>query len=274
MDSRVAGKKRLPRPPTMFSRILTKEPRLISALTHMHRIPQDLEQKPVAMGCGIDFRTFVTFYTMTSHNAQIAKNGNAAERRLCNNEDVRKRLETYFKKPISTIGLIPGRKKSDVLVTFVDGTTCRIQNKDGQGNNRGWSTDRRAVSKMPLDDAGKLLLNVVCLKQPGERIEADCPPTLIRNLLFGTDLEYVPEYFTHSVFDKESGELLHLRISPATRVLDALTSIAYPKLVAKRTCVHISPLMYLQRKGGGKSDSAPDDIQLKLKTLPDVMETI
>lgn len=221
-----------------------------------------------------DVREFVAFYTMPSRNAEIAKNGNAAERRLCDNEDVRKRLEAYFKKAISKIELIPGRKKSDVLVTFADADTVRIQNKDGQGNNRGWSTDRRAVSKLPLDENGKMLLSVVCLKQQGDRVTADCPPTLVRDLLFGTDMAYIPDYFTHTVFNKDSGELLHLSISPASKVLDSLTGIAYPQLVAKRTCVHISPLMYLQRKGGGKSDSAPDDIQLKLKSLPDVMETI
>ncbi len=221
-----------------------------------------------------DIRAFAAFYTIPSHNAEIAKNGNAAERRLCENEDARKRLEAYFKKDISKIELIPGRKKSDVLVTFVDSTMVRIQNKDGQGNNRGWSTDRRAVSKIPVDENGKTLLNVVCLKQQGERVIADCPPTLVRDLLFGTDSNYAPDYFTHTVFHKESGELLHLSISPANKVLDSLTSITYPQLVAKRTCVHISPLMYLQRKGGGKSDSAPDDIQLKLKSLPDVMEII
>lgn len=211
---------------------------------------------------------------MATRNAQIAKCGNAAERFMCSNADVRTRLGNYFKKPIANIDLIKGRKKSDNLITFEDGTTCKLQNKDGQGDNRGWSVDRRDVSNMPLDDTGKHLLGVVCLKRPGERVNVDSHPNLIRDLLLGTDPRYVPDYFTHSIFHKETGELLSLSIAPTDKVIDALTTIAYPQLVAKRTCVHISPLMYLQRKGGGKSDSAPDDIQLKMKSLPDVMELV
>ena len=30
-------------------------------------------------------------------------------------------------------------------------------------------------------------------------------------------------------------------------------------------CVHLSPSCYLQRKGGGKTDRHPDDIQMKVK---------
>lgn len=215
-----------------------------------------------------------TLVQMASHNAQIAKHGNAAERFMCNNADVRRRLEEYFKKHITSIDLIKGRKKSDNLVTFVDGTTYRLQNKDGCGNNRGWSMDRRDVAKMPMDDNGKQLLSIVCLKRPGERMSVESQPNLIRDLLLGIDPVYVPDYFTHSVFHKETAELISLSIASTDRVIEALTSIAYPLLVAKRTCVHISPLMYLQRKGGSKTDHAPDDIQLKLKSLPDVMELI
>lgn len=211
---------------------------------------------------------------MITRNAQIARAGNRAEQLMCTNADVRTRLETHFKKPIAKIDLIKGRKKSDNLLTFADGTTCRIQNKDGHGGGRGWSADRRDVSSMPIGDTGKDLLSVVCLKRPGERVTVDSDPNLIRHLLLGTDPEYTPDYFTHSIFHKETGELLSLSIASADRVINSLLSTAYPQLVAKRTCVHIGPLMYLQRKGGGAADNAPDDIQLKLKSLPDVMELV
>lgn len=207
--------------------------------------------------------------------AAIARNGNTAERRLCENIIVRQQLEIYFRKPIQTIALIRGRKKSDLQVVFTDATTFRMQNKDGHGNNRGWSVDRRSISKMPLDDVGKQLLDVVCLKKTGERPVADRPIGLIHALLMGVEPDYMPHYFTHSIFHKETGELLHLSIASAEKVLEALNDIAYSQLVAKRTCVHISPLLYLQRKGGGAADSSPDDIQLKLKSLPSsVMEPI
>ena len=207
--------------------------------------------------------------------AAIARNGNTAERRFCEILMVRQCLENHFRKPIRTIRLIPGRKKSDIQVEFMDDTLARIQNKDGPGNNRGWSVDRRSVSRMPLDDVGKQLLDNVCLKKAGERPVVERPAGLIHALLMGVDPEYTPHYFTHSIFHKETGELLQLSIASAERILEALNETAYPQLVAKRTCVHISPLLYLQRKGGGAADASPNDIQLKLKSLPSsVMEPL
>lgn len=213
------------------------------------------------------FRLSIQSMSIT-RNAATARNGNAAERRMCDNTDVRERLAAYFGKQIVSISLIPGRKKSDVSLVFDDSTTLRLQNKEGDGNNRGWSVDRRSLSKMPVDDAGRELLDNVCLKHTGDRPTAACPPTLISDLLLGSDPETAPTHFTHSIFHKETGELLHISIASVSDVLTSLTSSMYPTLVPKRTCVHISPLLYLQRKGGGSSDHAPNDIQLKLKSFP------
>jgi hypothetical protein len=56
--------------------------------------------------------------------------------------------------------------------------------------------------------------------------------------------------------------------------MDAIQKEAYDTLMAKRTCVHLSPRIYLQRKSGGAADHAPDDIQVKLKSLPEIMTTL
>lgn len=224
------------------------------------------------MSRGVDIRSF---FRMMNRNAATARSGNAAERRMCDNHVVKEKLERYFNKPIAEIRLISGRKKSDLRVLFTDLSHTCIQNKNGPGGNRGWSVDRRAVSKMPLDDKGRQLLDVVCLNKVGERPVVDRPNDLIRTLLMGVEEEYAPEYFTHSIFREETGELVHLSIARAERVLATLNETAYPQLVAKRTCVHLSPLLYLQRKGGGSADNAPDDVQVKLVSLPEsVMETI
>ena len=53
--------------------------------------------------------------------------------------------------------------------------------------------------------------------------------------------------------------------------MEKLLSELYPILTPKKTCVHLSPRLYLQRKGGGSKDHAPDHIQLKLKSMPDGM---
>lgn len=218
----------------------------------------------------MDIRNFFGRLKQGMHrNAATARNGNAAERRLCDNVLAKQKLETYFGKPIAAIQLVPGKKKSDITVAFEDGVRVHIQNKEGLGDNRGWSADRRAIHKFPLDETGKTLLTNVCLLHAGDRPEVPCPPTLISELLLGTETETMPAYFTHTVFHKETGELETMSIASAEAVISTLQAVAYPTLVAKRTCVHISPLMYLQRKGGGKTDHAPDDIQLKLKCLPE-----
>jgi hypothetical protein len=208
-----------------------------------------------------------------SRNAATAKKGFQAEKRLCELPQVKSYLETYFAKPIQKLELVPGKKKSDLLVVFQDETRAKIQNKDGKGNGRGWSADRRCVDKMPVCEAGKTLLRNICLKKAAERPVAMRPPNLIGDLLLGSDEETKPTHFTHTEFHKESGELLALSIVPAPTVIQTLNEKAYPQLLAKRTCVHISPLLYLQRKGGGSKDHAPDDIQLKLKELPSEIMT-
>jgi hypothetical protein len=211
----------------------------------------------------------------TTRNAETAKNGFKAEQNMCENNDVRQKLEQYFQKSIAVMQVIPGRKKSDIVVLFTDGSQTRIQNKHGPGGHRGWSVDRRAILKMPLDDSGKQLLEIVCLRKGGERPVANRPVDMIRDLFMGTNPEYMPDYFTHSIFERETGQLLHLSIAPAEKVLDALNASAYPQFLPKRTCVYVSDTLYLQRKGSSRKDLYPDDIQLKLISLPaSVMETI
>ena len=39
----------------------------------------------------------------------------------------------------------------------------------------------------------------------------------------------------------------------------------YTEMLLKKTCVHLSPNCYLQRKGGDKKDHSPNDIQMKFK---------
>jgi hypothetical protein len=208
-----------------------------------------------------------------SKNAATARRGFDAENQFCISKEVFASLEKYFAKPIQKIEKAPPRKKCDIIVTFSDGQTVKIQNKDGKGGGRGWSADRRSVDKYDLDDDGKLLLKNVCLKQGTTRPEVNKSATLISNLLLGDNKEYAPTHFTHTEFNETTNELIAFSICTATELIDELNGMAYDKLEAKRTCVHINPLMYLQRKGGGSSDHAPNDIQLKIKSFPDGIYT-
>ena len=209
---------------------------------------------------------------MPSKNSEVAKKGFKAEELLCESETVKKAWEVYFGKKIATVTQVPKRKKSDLQVTFEDGSVERIQTKDGNGNNRGWSCDRRSVDKYPLEEEGKQLLSNICLKKGVDRPEVKCPDTIIDNLFLGTEADTAPTYFCHTQIDNK-GQLLTLSICPTSTFVAELKKELYPFLLPKRTCVHLSPRIYLQRKGGGQKDHAPNDIQLKIKSLPIAMYT-
>lgn len=206
-----------------------------------------------------------------SFNAQVARSGNSAEAIVCQNKHL---FTSYFQKTVCEASLIPGRKKSDILLRFEDGTLVRIQNKNGTGGGRGWSVDRRDVNHLPLEEIGKTLVRNVCLKKGSERPECCQPQTLLRTLLLGTDEQYIPTYFTHSVIDKTTGELKELSICSTEALIEALANELYPNFIPKKTCVHLSPRMYMQRKGGGSKDHAPDNIQAKLKSLPPILSPL
>lgn len=207
--------------------------------------------------------------TTKKSNSQVAKDGNKAEFDFCTNRAVWTALRLYFGKGIDQIRKIPGQKKSDILVLCSDGTRYTLQIKSGTGGGRGWSCDRRTLDNLPVDSAGKTLIGNICLKKSAERPSAPLPPSLISSLLLGSDEETKPTHFVHVDSNKTTGELERITICEAEQILTSLQQEAYTNLEPKRTCVHLSPRMYLQRKGGGSKDHAPDDIQLKLKSFPD-----
>jgi len=203
-----------------------------------------------------------------SKNAETAKKGFKAETLFCESVLIKELLEKYFNNTIIDIKKQVHRKKSDVVVVFCDGTTAKIQNKDGTSKNtRGWSVDRRSVDKMPLNDDGKMLLKNVCLKEGTHRPVVEFNPEIISSLLLGDEEEYMPTHYSHTSFD-DAGELMLLKINTKEAVIAEFVSCSHPVLEPKRTCVHINKHMYMQRKGGGSCDHSPNDIQLKVKWFP------
>jgi len=197
----------------------------------------------------------------------IAKNGNRAEKVLSTQPSIKCALETYFQKPISAITTIPGRKKSDNTIQFSDGTLTHFQNKDGDGSGRGWSVDRREATEHGQNTDLHTLLKSVCLRGNTTRPEVDATVShqVLDLCILGSDDTFKPAYITHTVSDKTTGTITKLSICPTPIFMQTLQSEVYEKMVPKRTCVHISPSMYLQRKGGGKTDNHPDHIQAKFK---------
>ena len=208
-----------------------------------------------------------------SKNAMVARSGFSAETILCQSENILECIgREYFRKRILKCEKSKGNKKSDVVFTFEDGTRSPAQLKNGTGGGRGWSFDRRPVDLLPIVDEGKELVKIVCLKKTGERKEVVSDVNLIKSLMLGTDNEHKPEHFIHTII--KEGRIVKISICSASDFMDALLKDMYETFHAKKTCIHLTPVIYLQRKGGGTSDHSPNHIQAKLRHIPDCMITI
>ena len=207
-----------------------------------------------------------------SRNSLIAITGNLAEDVLCRSSDILDNLGTqYFKKKIVTCEKI-AKKKSDHRITYEYGPSTTIRLKNGTGGGRGWSFDRRSLVNMPTNESVKELINIVSLKSAGERKTVLNDKTLISSLILGDEELTKPQHFVHT--NLKDGRIVSLSACTATLFIDTIVESAYENCDAKRTCVHLTPLIYLQRKGGGKKDHSPDDIQAKLRCMPNCMTEI
>jgi hypothetical protein len=208
-----------------------------------------------------------------SKNALIAKSGNKAQKILCISPEVLKCLgEQFFHKEISKCEEITDGKKTDIIFTFTDGTHTNVQQKNGTGGGRGWSFNRQDLENLKIFISLKNLLKTVCLKGGGERNVVPNDKALISRLFLGEDEKTKPQHVIQTKI--KDGKIEYLSICPADKFIESILNHAYENCLPKRTCVHLSPLVYLQRKGGGKKDHSPDDIQAKLRAMPDCMTVI
>ena len=201
----------------------------------------------------------------SSRNSLVAKNGFRAEVAICSQENIKQSLELYFNSPIKCLTRIHG-KKYDIKIVFENGTETTTQNKDGDGKGRGWSVDRRKVEAFK-DEQLTTLLKTICLKQGTEKpiISDNISKNVINMCMLGVTEEEYPKYFTHTKSDKSTGNIISMSICHTDTLMAFMYGELYKVMEPKRTCVHLSPNCYLQRKGGGKKDANPDNIQMKFR---------
>ena len=157
-------------------------------------------------------------------------------------------------------------KKYDITIQFENGIETRIQNKDGDGKGRGWSVDRRKVDAFK-DEQLATLLKTLCLKQGTVKpiISDIISKNVINMCMLGVTEEESPTYFTHTISDKSNGNIISMGICHTDTFMAFMYGELYKVMEQKLTCVHLSPNCYLQRKGGGKKDANPDNIQMKIR---------
>jgi hypothetical protein len=199
-----------------------------------------------------------------SFQSIAAKDGNLAERLLCDSLTIKTAFSTFFSEE-GTVKMVGGRKKSDIQ--FVGASkTIPIQNKNGNLSGRGHSVHRSNLNVLVEDHTARTLIQSVCLTKKNERphVTGEISREIVRRCMFGSG--NAPEYFTHTKI--VGGQISELWICKSDSLRDAVMADIYELMLVKRTCVHLSPAIYLQRKGGGKKDHSPEDIQIKFRLQP------
>ena len=199
-------------------------------------------------------------------NALNVLTGNKVEKIICTQENIKKSFELYFNLPIKCLTHIKNRKKSDLKIEFENGTEITIQNKNGGDCSRGWSVDRRKVENFNCEKL-TTLLKTFCLKEGNEKpvICNNISKNVINMCMLGVNKEEQPKYFTHTKIDKSTGHITSISICSTDNLMKFMYKELYTEMLLKKTCVHLSPNCYLQKKGGGKKDHSPNDIQMKFK---------
>jgi len=192
--------------------------------------------------------------------------GFRAEVLFCEDVRVKRALSHHFQRPIPLITKVTGLKY-DLVIGEV-----RIQNKNFNSvirNDRGHSFDRRRELLNPSLQA--MFINC-CIKREKVLLTSSSKEDmteLVKLHLMGSGKEY-PTHFT--VTTTTSNRITELYIIKMDRLLELLCGSLYEQAtnaspVRKKpgTCIHLSPYLYLQRKGGGRSDKRADDVQSKVK---------
>jgi len=225
----------------------------------------------------------------TSKNSLTAKSGFKAEEIFRTDSDIKLRLEKYFGKGIKSLDKVHG-KKYDTRIVFEDGTISNIQNKKIENlGGRGDSFDRRCIqntfhhpdiiSNLELLTLSRPTKTTTSMTEDEKRAfvklcndNLDDIKQYVEKTLIGEEGEK-NEYWCIMKTDKtfSSMELYMIKSEVLMGFVEKTLNIDI-KMKSNGTCLHLSPNIALQRKGGGKTDSKPDDIQAKLKCTQDILD--
>ena len=228
---------------------------------------------------------------ISSKNSQTAKSGFKAEDIFRTDESIKIALESYFGKSIVSLNKIHG-KKYDTQLIFQDGTKVNIQNKKIERlGGRGDSFDRRHIRDTFQSQLIRKYLTLLTLyKKP----ETGTKTTMIieqkRDFiqLCNQHLDDIRQYIsktligqgddanhywcimkTNKTFSKK--EIYIISSDVLANFIDTTIQIDI-KMKANGTCLHLSPYIALQRKGGGNTDHSPNHIQAKFKITEEIIK--
>ena len=225
----------------------------------------------------------------SSKNSQTAKSGFKAEEIFRTDETIKRALETYFHANITHMEKIQG-KKYDTIVTLNDNTTIKIQNKKIENlGGRGDSFDRRHICDTFANRFIRKYLTLLSLirrsktetsmseDQKRDFIQL-CNRHLtdikqyIKKTLLGADGEE-NQYWCIMKTDKNFAKIELFMLS-SQKLYDFICDSIKIDIKMKKngTCLHVSPYISLQRKGGGNTDHSPNHIQAKFRITQEILQ--
>ena len=223
-----------------------------------------------------------------SKNSSTAKSGFKAEEIFRTDKLIKCKLEKYFGKNIISLDKIHG-KKYDTKMYFEDGTILNIQNKKIENlGGRGDSFDRRHIKNTFKSQYIRKYLTLLTLirksknessmskEQKIDFIEL-CNNNLhdikqyIKTTLIGEDNE-TNDYWCIMKTDK-TFTIIDLYMIPSKKLFEFIEETININIKLKKngTCLHLSPYIALQRKGGGNTDHSPNHIQAKFKITQEIL---
>lgn len=220
-----------------------------------------------------------------SKNATIALSGLRFEKTIC----IPQVLEAFLshcsvndRNEIENFVEFPTEKKTDCIV---HPSLLKIQVKKicSFQKDRGHHIDRRSLSRMSSFFHEKEKIEILMKKLFISKNINDSEKELLRTLLnkdsrgifdlilcvfLGEHKYYRPQYIVF--IDTSDSEVCRFYICHVHKLVGFL--LKHHHVSVKKTCIHFGKNLYLQRRGGSKTDSRPDDIQTKFCVSPEIKD--
>lgn len=221
-------------------------------------------------------------------NSLTAKSGFKAEDIFRTDESIKCKLEEHFGKKISSLDKIHG-KKYDTKILFQDGSSINIQNKKIENlGGRGDSFDRRHIKDTFINQEIRKYLTLLTLIRKSKNETSMTQEQKIDFMkLCNNNLDDIAEYIKKTLIGKDT-EMndywcimktnntftnIELYIISSKKLFEFIQQTIKIDIKLKKngTCLHLSPYIALQRKGGGNTDHSPNHIQAKFKFTQEII---
>ena len=218
-----------------------------------------------------------------------AKSGFKAEDIFRTDELIKCNLEKFFGKKIISLHKIHG-KKYDTKIYFEDGSSINIQNKKIENlGGRGDSFDRRHIKNTFNNQYIRKYLTLLTLirKSKIETLMSEEQKIDFMKLC-NNNLDDISQYITKTLIGEDNTEMndywcimktnktftnIELYIISSKKLFEFIEQTIKIDIKLKKngTCLHLSPYIALQRKGGGNTDHSPNHIQAKFKVTQEIL---